>query len=306
MDMIGNLSLDHLRVLVTIAETGSFSATGRKLARAQSAISQAVVALETMQGVVLFDRAGHRPRLTEVGRVLVEQARLVLASAARFEAVAAGTRAGLEPELTIAIDPLVPTAPFIDSLRMLSDTFRDLPVSFSTEGLGGSLRRLRSGSAALAICLLLPDVPEDITAYPLLRVAMLPVVAPDHALASLQRPATRRDLESYVQLVLSDPVNPCGAAYGLASARLWRFVDLGRRLDFVLAGFGWCRMPEHVVAPLIADARLVPLAISDDSTPPDGLTIYAAHRRDQVPGPAGRWLLEELRQRLRVARSEPN
>jgi DNA-binding transcriptional LysR family regulator len=299
--LIGNFSLDQLRVLVTIAETGSFSAAGRKLARAQSAISQAVATLEAGQGVALFDRSSHRPRLTDVGRVLVEQARLVLASAARFEAVAAGTREGLEPELTLAIDPLVPTAPLIDSLRALSEAFPALPVSFSTEGLGGALRRLHSGSASLAICLLLPEVPEDVAAYPLLRVAMQPVVAPGHPLASLGRPATRGDLEPHVQLVLSDPVDPCGASYGLSSARLWRFVDLGRRLDFLLAGFGWCRMPEHLVEPLIAEARLVPLPTEDDPTPRGGLTIYAAHRRDRALGPAGRWLLNALRQRLPMA-----
>lgn len=296
--MIGSLSLDQLRVLVTIADAGSFSAAGRRLARAQSAISQTVASLEAMQGVTLFDRGAHRPRLTDVGRVLVEHARLVLASAARFEAVAAGTRAGLEPELTLAIDPLVPTAPLIDSLRVLSETFPDLPVNFSTEGLGGALRRLRSGSAALAICLLLPDVPEDIAAYPLLRVPMLPVVAQGHALASLERPATPDDLQPHVQLVLSDPVDPGGAAYGLASARTWRFVDLGRRLDFLLAGFGWCRMPEHLVAPFIAEGRLTLLRVEHDRTPQDGLTIYAAHRRDRAPGPAGRWLLAALQQRL--------
>lgn len=299
--MIGSLSLDQLRVLVTIADTGSFSAAGRKLGRAQSAISQAIATLESMQGVALFDRAGHRPQLTEVGRVLVDQARLVLASAARFEAVAAGTRQGLEPELALAIDPLVPTEPLIDSLRALSETFPDLPVSFSTEGLGGSLRRLRSGSAALAICLLLPGVPEDIAAYPLLRIAMQPVVAPGHPLASLGRPATRSDLEPHVQLVLSDPVDPGGAAYGLSSARLWRFVDLGRRLDFLLSGFGWCRMPGHLVAAPIAEAKLVPFRIEDDPTPGEGLTIYAAHRRDRALGPAGRWLLDALRQRLAIA-----
>ena len=296
--MIGNVSLDQLRVLVTIADTGSFSAAGRKLGRVQSAISQAIATLEAAQSVALFDRSGHRPRLTEVGRVLVEQARLVLAGAARFEAVAAGTRDGLEPELALAIDPLVPTAPLIDSLRALSETFPDLPVSFSTEGLGGSLRRLRSGSAALAICLLLPDVPEDIAAYPLLRVAMRPVVAPGHPLASLGRSATRGDLEHHVQLVLSDPVDPGGAAYGLASARLWRFVDLGRRLDFLLAGFGWCRMPDHLVSAPIAEGKLVALNIGDDQTPGEGLTIYAAHRRDTALGPAGRWLLDRLRQRI--------
>ena len=296
--MIGNLSLDQLRVLVTIADTGSFSATGRKLRRAQSAISQIVAALERAQGVVLFDRSGHRPRLTEIGSVLVAQARLVLASAARFEAVAANTRVGMEPELALAIDPLVPTAPLIDSLRSLCGTFPDLPVSFSTEGLGGSLRRLRSGSAALAICLLLPDVPDDIAAYPLLGVRMRAVCASDHPLASMGRAATRGDLEPHVQLVLSDPVDPGGADYGLASARLWRFVDLARRLDFLLAGFGWCRMPEHLVADAIAEGRLVWLDVEEDPTPQQGLPIYAAHRRDRLLGAAGRWLLEDLRQRL--------
>lgn len=296
--MIGSLSLDQLRVLVTIFDSGSFSAAGRKLGRAQSAISQAIASLETLQGVALFDRSGYKPRLTEVGRVLVDHARLVLASAARFEAVAAGTRQGLEAELALAIDPLVPTAPLIDSLRAAGEVFPDLPVSFSTEGLGGSLRRLRDDAAALAICLLLPDVPEDIAAYPLLRIAMQPVVAPCHPLASLRRPATRDDLEPHVQLVLSDPVDPCGAAYGLASARLWRFVDLGRRFDFLLAGFGWCRMPEHLVAAPVADGKLVKIEIENDPTPKEGLTIYAAHRRDRALGPAGRWLLDALRQRL--------
>lgn len=295
MNTLGSLSLDHLRVLVTIADLGSFSAAGRRLGRAQSAISQAVAALEELQGVQLFDRSGHRPLLTETGRVLVEQARLVLASAARFEAVAANTREGLEPELAIAIDPLAPTAPLIESLRALSGRFPDLPVTFSTEGLGGALRRLRAGSAVLAICLLLPNVPEDVIAYPLLRIGMEPYVAPGHPLAQLKRPASRSDLEPHVQLVLSDPVDPDGANYGLASARLWRFVDLGRRLDFLLAGFGWCRMPDHLVADAIANGQLARFQIEDDPTPSEGLTIYAAHRRDRMLGPAGRWLLDELR-----------
>jgi len=129
---------------------------------------------------------------------------------------------------------------------------------------------------------------------------MQPVVAPGHPLASLLRPATRGDLEPHVQLVLSDPVDSSGASYGLASARLWRFVDLGRRLDFLLAGFGWCRMPEHLVATPLAEAKLVLLQIEDDPTPGEGLTIYAAHRRDVALGPAGRWLLERLRQRLAI------
>lgn len=295
--MLGTLSLDQLRVFVTIAEAGSFSRAGRQLGRAQSAISQAIATLEDLQGVELFDRSGHRPRLTEARRVLLEQARLVLLSASRFEAVAAGMRVGLEPELAIAIDPFVPTAPLIASLSALNRTYPDLPVRFSTEGLGGALRRLRDGSAAIGVCLLLPTIPDDIVAYPLLQIRIQPVVAPEHPLAKLGRPATQVDLEPHVQLVLSDPVDTGGPSYGISSARLWRFVDLARRLDFVLAGFGWCRMPQHLVAEHIAAGRLIALELEERPSQGEALPIHVAHLRDRALGPAGRWLLDELRRR---------
>lgn len=297
--MIGSLTLDQLRVLTTIAETGSFSAAGRRLGRAQSAISQAVATLEDAQGVKLFDRSGFRPVLTDVGRVLVTQANAVLASAARFEAVAAGTREGIEPELAVAIDPLVPTAAFIDSLHALRGQFPFLLVSFSTEGLGGAERRLRRGDAALALCILLPSVPDDVAALPLLGIDLVPVVSPGHPLAKLDRPVTAAELEEHVQFVLSDPAAPDGPSYGIIGTRAWRFVDLARRLDFLLAGLGWCRMPEHLVAPLLADGRLVVLTIEGDPARATGpLMIYAAHMRNRALGRAGSWLLHDLQARL--------
>ena len=297
--MIGSLTLDQLRVLVTIADSGSFSAAGRQLDRAQSAISQSVATLEDVQGVTLFDRSGHRPRLTEVGRALVGQARVVLAGAARFEALAAGTRQGIEPELTVAIDPMVPTEAFIDSLHALRTAFPYLPVTFSTEGLRGAERRLRRGAAALAFCVLLPSVPEDLVALPLLDVELGPVVSPSHALAGLNRPATRADLEEHIQLVLSDPFEQDGPNYGVVGPRAWRFVDLARRLDFLLAGLGWCRMPLSLVAPLLAGQRLVRLTIGDEPAQASGrVTIYAAHLRNRPPGRAASWLLDHLLARL--------
>jgi len=301
---LGTLSLDQLRVLVTIADTGSFSAAGRALGRAQSAMSQAIATLEELQGVTLFDRSGYRPALTEVGRTLVEQARLVLASAGRFEAVAADHRRGLEPELKLAIDPLVPTPPLVESLEALRSEFPSLTVRFVAESLGGSLRRLRDDSVALAICLLLPNVPEDVVAHPLRRLPLMPVVAASHPLASLGRPASRSDLEAHVQLVLSDPATPQGADYGVVSAHRWNFVDLSRRFDFLLGGLGWCRMPEEMVTQFVCSGALVVVDIEDDPAPSEPLMIYAAHRRDRSVGPTGRWLLDTLRRRLDTRTSD--
>ncbi len=300
--MIGALTLDQLRVLVTIADAGSFSAAARRVGRVQSAISQTIKTLEDAQGIVLFDRSEHKPRLTAVGKMLVDQARLVLAGAERFESLAVGARAGWETELPLAIDPLIPTGPLIASLLALRASYADIPLSFRTEGLGGAERRLRDGSASLGVCMLLPAVPADITAYPLMDLELLPVAAPGHPLAAARRTLDIADLAQHVQLVLSDPVAQDGPNYGVVGDRLWRFVDNGRRLDFLLAGLGWCKMPRHIAEPLIRDGRLVALATHDQLVVPSArLIIYAAHARDKPLGPVGTWLLNDLRQRLVIA-----
>ncbi len=300
-DVISSLTMDQLRVLVEISDQGSFSAAARSLGRVQSAISQSVKSLEETQGVQLFDRSNLRPVLTPIGHVLVDQARAVLASADRFEAIATGTRAGLEATLTLAIDPLVPTAPLISSLRALGDKFPTLPVSFSTEGVGGAERRLRNGSASLAICLLLPDVPADLAAYPIMALELIPVVSAEHPLAKLRRPLDRSDLEAHVQLVLSDASGADGPAHGVVSPRIWRFVDLARRLDFLLSGFGWCKMPLDVVDGHLRAGRLVRLEVDDERiAPTNKLQVYAAHAQGHPLGIGGRWLLEDLRRRLAV------
>lgn len=215
------------------------------------------------------------------------------------------TEFALPPAITLAIDPLVPTAPLIDSLRALRDTFPDLPVSFSTEGLGGAERRLRDQSASLAFCLLLPSVPNDLMAYPLTELNLVPVAAAGHPLVRVGRKLDRTDLEAHVQLVLSDASGAERPDRGVVGSRIWRFVDLGRRLDFLLAGFGWCKMPPFAVEPYLADGRLVTLDIADEGISPAGtLPVYAAHVRDRPLGRAGNWLLADLRDRLMKNRRE--
>lgn len=136
-------------------------------------------------------------------------------------------------------------------------------------------------------------------AYPMLDFDLLPVAAAGHPLSRLARPLDRADLDAHVQLVLSDTQGADGPRYGVVASRTWRFVDLGRRLDFLLAGFGWCTMPPFVVAPYLDDGRLVKLAIADEGLAPTGrLPVYAAHARNRPLGRAGSWLLEDLRRRI--------
>ena len=119
-------------------------------------------------------------------------------------------------------------------------------------------------------------------ATPLIRINLLPVAAADHPLATLGRPASRVDLEAHVQLVLSDPASRDGPNYGLTGSAPWRFIDLGRRMDFLLAGFGWCRMPEHLVREHLDAGRLGPLMLDDDTLKSHGYDRSELRRRPTV------------------------
>jgi DNA-binding transcriptional LysR family regulator len=55
--MLDRLTLDQLRIVIAVAETGSFSGAARRLGRVQSAVSQSVQSLEATLGIPLFDRA---------------------------------------------------------------------------------------------------------------------------------------------------------------------------------------------------------------------------------------------------------
>ena len=84
-----------------------------------------------------------------------------------------------------------------------------------------------------------------------------------------------------------------GRDFGVVAQHPWRLADLGSKLAFLKAGLGWGGMPEHVVRDDIARGDLVVLRLRDW---PDGVTMpmYAVHRADRPPGPAGRWLIERL------------
>src|SRR5882762_9273173 len=90
--MIEALSLDQLRTFIAAAETGSFSAAGRKLRRAQSVVSQSLANLEAQLGVKLFDRTARYPTLTEHGRSLLHDARGVADGIDDFKARAKAMR----------------------------------------------------------------------------------------------------------------------------------------------------------------------------------------------------------------------
>lgn len=296
--MLDRVTIDQLRTLVTVAETGSFSAAARNLRRVQSAVSQSISSLETALGTVLFDRTSKVPQLNEAGRAIVEDARSLVRGVETLKERAASIATDLEPELTLAADPVFPSEVLLNTLRTFSTEFPQVPVTLFTEALGAPEQRLMDGSVRLALLLPFPAMSQEIETEFLISVPTVPVVAVTHPLARIEGPIDRATLENQVQLVLTDrtPITS-GISGGVVSTRIWRFADQTTRLDYLRAGFGWCNMPIQTVRDDIIAGKLKQLTLKSG---PRSLPVHVAHRRGRPPGRAGRWLIDQLRGSARV------
>ena len=289
----GTPTLDQLRVFLAVAEAETLAGAGRKLGRATSAISYAIDNLEAQLGIKLFDRETTRkPRLTEAGRAVAAEACGLSRGFDKLRARVKGLSEGLEAEMALVVDVMLPTYQLVDALRAFQTMFPTVPVRLHIEALGAVRQRVLDGAATLGISGPFTDWHEGLETLPLKGVELVPVAAPDHPLAAPGRhePGALRD---HIQLVLTDrsPLTE-GQDFGVHAEKTWRLADLGAKHGLLLAGVGWGNMPLHMVRADLETGRLVALDLPDwkGATFPLQI-IYASHA---PPGPAGRWLIERF------------
>jgi DNA-binding transcriptional LysR family regulator len=294
--MLDGLSLDQLRTFIAAAEEGSFSAAGRRLGRAQSVVSQTITNLEAQLGVSLFERSGRYPKLTDQGRLVLGDARMVAHGINALKARAKGMAEGLEPELSVVIDVMFPMRLLTEAAAGFGDEFPNTPLRVYVEALGGVAQAVLDGRCGLGVMgSLTLDTPELVRER-LLGVKMVFVVAPGHPLATLPSPVSDCDLAQHIQMVLTDRTELSkGQEFKVLSPRNWRLADLSAKHAFLRGGLGWGGMPFDMVADDIAERRLVELKTQD--VDPDGLIMpmSATYRSTTPPGPAGRWLIDRLK-----------
>ena len=293
--MLDAVTLDQLRTFIAAADEGSFSAAGRKLRRAQSVVSQTLANLENQLDTQLFERTGRYPKLTAQGLALLHDARKVLEHMDGFKARAKTLAGGLEPELSIVVDVMFPMDALTEAVGLFRCAFPYTPLRLYVEALGAVVQPVRLGSCDIGIMGTLPEVPEEMSSQPLLSVPMVTVVSPTHPLAQLKKVIPIEDLKDHVQLVLTDRSTLSeGKTFGVYAALTWKLADLGAKHAFLKAGFGWGHMPQQMVEEDLASGALVRIRLKAWETINPVMQMIAIFRKNDPPGPAGRWFLERL------------
>lgn len=294
--MLDGVSLDQMRAFISAVDEGSFSGAARKLRRAQSMVSELVSNLEGQVGVSLFDRRGRYPVLTTEGRILLADARTIISGVDGMKARAKGMASGIEPELSVVLDVFFPFQGVVDAAKTFRERFPGVPLRLYAEALGGAYEPVIDGRAAFGIVGSLPFVPPGLAHERIAGVAFTMVAASTHPLAAYSGAIPKDELARHTQLVLTDKTGlSAGREFGVMSGSTWRVADLFAKHAFLLHGLGWGGMPVHTVEEDIRSGRLVELHLED--VPPGGLILpmLAVYPSAAPPGPAGRWLIEQLR-----------
>lgn len=289
-------NLEQIRLFVSVAEGQSFSAVGRQMQRAQSAVSGAIAALEDDLGVLLFDRSsGRQPRLTGAGAALLEEAREVLRQCQRLEGRAKGLVRGEEVCLRLALDEAMPYQPVLDSLEALAQVFPMVEVQLTNAAQGAVAEKIVERQADLGLLFRYGAIPDSLERQQLGTVEMVTVCGVGHPLAQLQH-VDQRELARHRQLLLPPQDNQSPDDKQL-SPQVWRTDSFYQMAELLMRNLGWGWLPRHVVQYPTYRNHLVEL--SSDWSPP-ALVVEQVCRRDESFGPAAVWLADCLAKRLRA------
>ncbi len=184
------MDLRQLEILQAIAETGSFTACGRKLNVSQSAISRQILLLEEELGEPLFLRVGRQVRMTAAAESLVQLGQRVFQDVRDTVGAITDRTRELRGTLRLSGGMTVCLYVFPSLLKHLRRVHPHLDVRLTVATAGRSLQEIRGGRIDAGL-LTLPIVESDLVTVPVLREELMLITTPSHPLARRRRVAAQ-------------------------------------------------------------------------------------------------------------------
>ncbi len=287
------LTLDALAVLDAIARKGSFAAAAEELYRVPSAITYTVNKLEQDLKVDLFDRSGHRAKLTPAGEKLLQDGRHLLRAAQELELSVKRVATGWEADLTLAMDDLIPLSKIYPLVADFYAGNVGTQLRIITEVFGGSWDALATGRADLVIGASGEGPPGGGYATRLLGdMEFVFVVPPGHPLANAPHPLNSKDILQYRAIAAADSSRnlPPRTSYLLTGQDVLTVPCMRTKLDAHRQGLGVGFVPRSLVEDDLLTGRLI---MKDVACPTPAPHLFIAWRGGNT-GKALAWFLGRL------------
>lgn len=297
------MEIRQLTHFVAVAEERHFTRAAQRLHIVQSGLSASIRGLERELGTRLFTRSTRQVTLTDAGRVLLTEARRVLAAAETARDAVAAVRGLLRGRLRIGIMQSMRGLPLAAALADLHAAHPGVELELRQAGSADLAAQVRDAALDLAF-LALPRAPDGVVLTRLLDIPMALACPAGHRLAQRATPVALAELatEDFVDLpagwgsrMLTDAAF---SAIGPARRIPFEVGEVGFLLDLVAQGLGVAVVPDHL-SPR-EGVRLVPLAGSvpiftisaalpdrAGGTPPARVLLELVTARLAAGGPAG-------------------
>ena len=176
------MTLQELRYIVALADTGHFGKAAEACFISQSTLSTQVKKLEDFLGVCLFDRSLKQVAMTPVGREIVASARLILDESNRIRELARHTGDPMERTVQLGVIPTLGPYYLPHVLTLLHGQFPKLRLLLREEMTPHLLAHLADGKLDAGL-LALPVDDSSLEVVPLFREPFLAAVPANHTLA---------------------------------------------------------------------------------------------------------------------------
>jgi len=186
------VDLRQLEILQAIADTGSFTACGRKLHVSQSAVSRQILLLEEELGEPLFLRVGRSVKMTPAAESLVQLGQRMFVDLKDTVGAITDRTRELRGTLRLSGGMTVCLYVFPPLLKHLRRVHPLLDVRLVVATAGQSVQEIRGGRVDAGL-LTLPIDESDLVTVPVLREELLLITTPSHPLAR-RRKVLPRDL----------------------------------------------------------------------------------------------------------------
>ena len=250
------MDLRALRIFTEVIRQGGFSQAGKTVFLTQSAVSKAVRQLEEELGFALIDRSGHKPALTDAGRVAFRYAKTMLTQREDLLTELSELKGLNRGALRLGLPPIGSDILFAPIFAEYRNRHPDIEIQLVEHGSRRLEEMVLAGEVDLGASLL--PVPDALDWQEVTREPLHVLIAEDHPLA--KRPEIALGELKDMPLIFFDSgfaLNPiilegCREA-GFEPTVAARSGQINFIIELVGAGLGVGFLPR-----LIADLRVRP------------------------------------------------
>lgn len=294
------MDLNALRVFVTVAEKGSFTAAANTLSMPTSNVSRAVAQLEAHLNLQLIKRSTRHMTLTEPGNTLFAQAHPMLEALQQTEAALTAQQVSFKGPLRICIPNEIGPLLFGDIIASYALAHPEVEISCVT-----NLSGLELLQEDLDLAIIIHRGAMDNRDYVARELAHFPcvVVAAPSVIAAYGTPAQVRDFEQL----------PCITTVTALKGAAWQFIDEKGHFNTInvngrykvnsgemafkaaIAGIGFAILAEVACQSHIDSGKLIKIALPRTPAP---LQLYAVYAQRRYLPAKARVLIDLLQQHL--------